>query len=266
LQRPLLQNRRIGKKINGVLVQGFLYGGQLRPVAELDASGTVVSRFVYGTKMNVPEYMIKGGTTYRLLTDHLGSVRLVVNTADGTVAQRLDYDEFGQITQDSNPGFQPFGFAGGFYDPDTKFTRFGARDYNAFTGRWTAKEPIGFRAGPNFFAYAANNPIRFTDPRGLSYSERKDCCAHQIEQCVADAVYNDLVCNGIVAAGTAACTLAAALACLTTTGPAFPACFAALSAQCFAWGEVGLQTCAYYYAAEIAKCWLDYRKCLKEGS
>ncbi len=60
------QNRRIGKKANGTLVQGFLYGSQLRPVAELDGSGAVVARFVYGTKLNVPEYMIKAGVTYRL--------------------------------------------------------------------------------------------------------------------------------------------------------------------------------------------------------
>lgn len=32
------------------------------------------------------------------------------------VAQRMEYDEFGLITQDTNPGFQPFGFAGGLYD------------------------------------------------------------------------------------------------------------------------------------------------------
>jgi len=33
------------------------------------------------------------------------------------VAQRLDYDEFGVVLMDTNPGFQPFGFAGGIYDP-----------------------------------------------------------------------------------------------------------------------------------------------------
>jgi hypothetical protein len=38
----------------------------------------------------------------------------VVNAADGTVVQRMDYDEFGVVTLDTNPGFQPFGFAGGF--------------------------------------------------------------------------------------------------------------------------------------------------------
>jgi YD repeat-containing protein len=66
------QSRRIGKRINGSLVQGFLYQDQLNPVAELDGAGQVVSRFVYGTRPHVPDYMIKGGVTYRLVADHLG--------------------------------------------------------------------------------------------------------------------------------------------------------------------------------------------------
>jgi YD repeat-containing protein len=106
-------NRRIGRKVNGVLVQGFLYQDTLNPVAELDASGNVVTRFVYGTKGNIPDYMIKNGTTYRIVSDHLGSPRLVVDVATGSVVQRMDYDEFGNVTLDTNPGFQPFGFAGG---------------------------------------------------------------------------------------------------------------------------------------------------------
>ena len=90
----------------------------------------------------------------------LGSVRLVIETATGTVAQRIDYDEFGQITQDTNPGFQPFGFAGGLYDQHTKLTRFGARDYDAFTGRWTTKDPMGLAGGDvNFYGYVLNDPI-----------------------------------------------------------------------------------------------------------
>ena len=166
------QNRRIGKKVNGTLVQGFLYSGRLRPVAEVDGAGQIVSRFVYGTKSNVPEYFVKGGVTYRIVTDHLGSPRLVINTATGFVVQRLDFDEFGQILQDTNPGFQPFGFAGGLYDADTKLTRFGARDYDAFTGRWTAKDPIRFGGqDPNFYVYAGNDSLNVVDPSGLQYRD-----------------------------------------------------------------------------------------------
>jgi RHS repeat-associated protein len=159
------QNRRIGKKVNGVLTQGFLHSGQLRPMAELDGSGSVVSRFVYGTKINVPDYIVRGGVTYRIVTDHLGSVRLILDTATGTVAQQIDYDEFGQITRDTNPGFQPFGFAGGLYDPDTKLVRFGARDYDAFTGRWTAKDPIRFAAAdPNLYRRFSTVGMMISNP------------------------------------------------------------------------------------------------------
>ncbi len=54
---------------------------------------------------------------------------------------RLDYDEFGRVLLDTNPGFQPFGFAGGHYDPDTQLVRFGARDYDperACSSAWQA--------------------------------------------------------------------------------------------------------------------------------
>ena len=152
------------------MTQGYLYDGILRIVAELDGAGSLVSRFVYGTKANVPDYMVKGGNTYRIITDHLGSPRLVVDVVTGAVAQQLDYDEFGIVLIDSNPGFQPFGFAGGLYDGDTGLVRFGARDYDAETGRWTTKDPIRFLAGDtNIYAYVQNNPVRFTDPLGLWY-------------------------------------------------------------------------------------------------
>ncbi len=69
---------------------------------------------------------------------------------------------------DTNPGFQPFGFAGGIYDQHTKLVRFGARDYDAETGRWTAKDPIGFRGGDaNLYTYVGNHPLKFIDPLGL---------------------------------------------------------------------------------------------------
>lgn len=162
-------NRRIGKKTNGTLVQGFLYQDSLRPVAELDGSGRVVTRFVYATRTNVPDYMVKDGKTYRIVADKLGSPRLVVDTSTGQVVERLDFDVWGSVTTDSNPGFQPFGFAGGLYDRDTGLIHFGARDYNPETGRWTAKDPIGFKGGDtNIYAYVANNPLGSIDPYGLS--------------------------------------------------------------------------------------------------
>jgi RHS repeat-associated protein len=165
------ENRRIGKKVNGVLVQGFLYQDQLEPVAELDGNGNVVARFVYcgcGAN-NIPQYMVKNGVTYRIISDHLGSPRLVIDTSTNTITQRMDYDEFGNVLTDTSPGFQPFGFAGGIYDRDTALVRHGARDYDPETGRWTAKDPIGFKGGSaNLYGYVLNDPINTSDPSGLA--------------------------------------------------------------------------------------------------
>jgi RHS repeat-associated protein len=162
------RNRRVGKKVNGTVTQKFLYQDSLKIVAELDANNAVVSRFHYGTKVNVPEYMTRDGATYRLITDHLGSLRLVINTTTGAVAQRMDYDEWGNVLFDSNPGFQPFGFAGGHYDPHTKLLRFGARDYDSETGRWTSKDPLRFQGDDtNLYTYVQGNPLTSIDPYGL---------------------------------------------------------------------------------------------------
>ncbi|MGK5092044.1 RHS repeat-associated core domain-containing protein [Deltaproteobacteria bacterium TL4] len=161
------KNRRIGKKVDGILTQGFLYKDQLNPIVELNGNGQVVSRFVYADKEHVPAYMIKGDKTYRIISDHLGSVRLVLDSDTGTIVQRMDYGTFGNVIQDTNPGFQPFGFAGGLYDDDTKLVRFGARDYDTEIGRWTTKDPIGFNGGDtNLYAYVGSDPINSIDPTG----------------------------------------------------------------------------------------------------
>ena len=111
--------------------------------------------------------MIRSKTTYRIVSDHLGSPRLVVDVSTGAVAQELRYDELGRITLDTNPGFQPFGFAGGLYGPATGLVRFGARDYDPEVGRWTAPDPIGFESGAqNLYLYAGSNPVVLVDLAG----------------------------------------------------------------------------------------------------
>ena len=164
------ENRRVGKKVDGTLAKGWLYQDSLNPVAETDGQGNVTERFVYGTKPNVPAYMIKDGTTYRFITDPRGSVRLVVNTDTGAIVQRIDYSPFGKVITDTNPGFQPFGFAGGLYDLDTGLVRFGARDYDPETGRWTATDPIGFNGGDtNLYGYVIGDPVNLSDSAGMLF-------------------------------------------------------------------------------------------------
>jgi RHS repeat-associated protein len=186
------EGRRVGVQVGGVLVKGFLYKG-LFILAELDGSHNVVSRFIYGTGDHTPDYMVKNGTTYGLVKDYLGSVRLVMDVGTGTIAQRLDYDAFGRVITDTAPGFQPFGFAGGLYDPDTGLTRFGARDYDAEAGRWTAKDPIRFHGGDtNLYAYVGNNPVNAIDPTGLQEKE----CTFKVTNVKGDVTVTPQSCKG----------------------------------------------------------------------
>jgi len=137
-------------------------------LANRAGSGPKVSRLVYGSRPHVPDYMIKSGVKYRLVTDHLGSVRLVVNATTGETVSRIDYDVWGQVTHADSLSFQPFGFAGGLRDDATGLVRFGARDYDPHVGRWTAKDPIGFKGGTNNLQeYTTGDPVDFVDPSGL---------------------------------------------------------------------------------------------------
>ncbi|WP_343292915.1 RHS repeat-associated core domain-containing protein [Vandammella animalimorsus] len=160
--------RRIGKRKNGQQQYRLIYLDDLRPLAELDAQGQIRSLFIYAGQGNAPTLMLREGKTWRLIADHLGSIRLVIDAGTGEIGQRLDYNAWGRVTHDSQPGFQPFGFAGSLYDPDTGLTRFGARDYDAETGRWTAKDPILFDGGDsNLYGYVLQDPVNFVDPEGL---------------------------------------------------------------------------------------------------
>lgn len=160
--------RRVGKKVNGALAERYVYGDDDALLAQLDAAGAVTATFVFAGAGGAPELVVKGATKYRVVKDALGSPRLLVNTTTGAVAQRIDYDEYGNVTLDTSPGFQPFGFAGGHYDAQTGLTRFGLRDYDAETGRFTARDPSGFDGGSaNLYTYAGADPVNYVDRSGL---------------------------------------------------------------------------------------------------
>jgi len=99
-------NRRIGKKVGPpgatVLVRKWLYKDGLNPIYEeaWDATSStwVQTRFVYASRGNVPDFLIRDGVTYRVISDHLGSPRLVINTTNGLVEQALG---LGQLNRGS---------------------------------------------------------------------------------------------------------------------------------------------------------------------
>ena len=151
--------RRVGREVGGQLVAGYLYDPAGHVVAETDGSGAMVARFAYDDLGHLA-LMQRGDTSYRVITDTVGSPRLVISAANGAVADAIDYDAWGRVTHETHPRFIPFGFGGGLVDPDTGFVHFGARDYDPVTGRWTSTDPIRFAGGDaNLYRYAAGDPV-----------------------------------------------------------------------------------------------------------
>lgn len=159
-------NRRVGRLVNGQRTHTWLYANQLNVVAELDGIGELRHRYVYGTQAHVPDLLVHADTLYRLVTDHLGSVRALVRVRDGEAAQRIDYDAWGVRTLDTNPGWQSLGYAGGLTDTSTGLVRFGARDYEPEVGRWTDRDPSGLSESSSTYLYCSGAPVDRIDPNG----------------------------------------------------------------------------------------------------
>lgn len=165
--------RRIGRKEgSGPWVHWIYAPGMLAPIAELDASGVLQTVFVYTQWPNVPDYIVRGGKTFKVVTDHLGSVRRVVDVATGAVVQRVDYEDsgVGAPLVSTEPGFSPipFGFAGGMNDATSGLVHFGAREYSPRLGVWTRRDPVGFAGRQsNLLTYADGDPVNRRDSSGL---------------------------------------------------------------------------------------------------
>jgi len=159
---------RVGREVDGRLVAGYLYDAAGNVIAETDGGGAVVARFGYD-ELGHLALVQRGGTTYRVLTDPVGSPLLVIDSQTGAVADAITYDAWGRIVTETAPGTIPFGFGGGLVDPDTGLVHIGARDYDPATGRWTSADPIGFSGGdPDLYRYADGDPVDNSDPTGLS--------------------------------------------------------------------------------------------------
>lgn len=166
------QGLRHAKLVDGALVEQYRWGDRFRLSAWFrDGRWWEVA---YG-RDGRPEGLIDqtdGHNRIILHTDQIGTVRMVELQPEDMVKEIL-YDSFGNVIRDGNPYLPtPFGFAGGLHDRDTGLVRFGWRDYDPDTGRFTALDPIGAAGGDSdWYGYCLDDPVNGMDPTGLQSLE-----------------------------------------------------------------------------------------------
>jgi len=105
--------------------------------------------------------------------DHLGSIKVIVNTSGNRVAHTdlypLGFEMPGRVSCQSGPDCR-YKFTGKERDTETNYDYFGARYYDARIGRWLQVDPLqGLTPAMNSYHYCRNNPTSFIDIMGLNH-------------------------------------------------------------------------------------------------
>jgi RHS repeat-associated protein len=154
------QGRRRSKTVGGVTTR-YLYDG-LNLIGELGASP---ADYLFGSGIDEPLAMSRGGQVSYYASDALGSVNALTNSS-GAVQNTYLYDAWSQTRSQTGSVANPFTYtARETGENGTLFYR--ARYLNPSAGRFLAEDPIGFDGGMNLYTYVGGDPVQFNDPWGL---------------------------------------------------------------------------------------------------
>jgi RHS repeat-associated protein len=135
---------------------------------EYDGANVLQSRYTHGPGIDEPIAVTKAGSTFFYHQDGLGTVTDLTDSAGGT-AKSYSYDAYGNLVDQTGTVEQPYTYTGRELDAETGLYYYRKRYYDATTGRFLQKDPIGFTSGDvNLYKYTKGNPANGTDPFGLT--------------------------------------------------------------------------------------------------
>jgi RHS repeat-associated protein len=127
-----------------------------------------VNAYIYTSTSDAPIEQVNlstGAITY-ISSDSLGSARGTVNSS-GSLTNTASYDAWGNSNNaDGLTAITPFGYAGGYTDPDGLIYLIN-RYYDPATGQFISVDPEVSRTLEPY-AYTLGDPVTQTDPTGLA--------------------------------------------------------------------------------------------------
>lgn len=156
----------------------FLYNGQ-DEIGAVDDSGRLTELRVLGrgrgAEIDATVAIELAGAVYAPICDSAGNIVSLVNAYSGSLAEGYRFGAFGEETiyggwgyvRSSSPVGNPWRFSSKRTDPETGLVNYGRRYYDPSVGRWLTTDPLGYKAGPNLYAYVNNSPLAHFDLYGL---------------------------------------------------------------------------------------------------
>jgi len=155
---------RIDKTVNRN-TERYLYDGD-EIICDYDRSGSFSAMYVNGPIIDERLAMLRDGQLYYYLTDHLGSVHQLIDTA-GNIKNSCDYEAFGEKINPADRVPNRYTFNSREEEQQTGLIAYRFRGYIAGIGRFATVDPLPLYGGNNLYAYAQNNPTSRVDPYGL---------------------------------------------------------------------------------------------------
>ncbi len=147
------QGRLFSKVSNGIEKRYVWDGANL--IAEMDSSGNLLTRYVYGSNINDVVKVSSNGINSWPQLDALGSI-LGYNNNDGTLAGKFSYDVYGNI-QSTNINKFSQEFAGMRWDSDSNMYYSKSRWYDSSIGRFISEDSSQINITPKYI-FAENSP------------------------------------------------------------------------------------------------------------